>query len=241
MKHPIESFRDHFKDVVEEVQRFAVFVRAKEFQEQSIVKLEELLAECSQAKDKAIAEQSEDTANAYLAFEFMAKALVEEFRFYLALKADAPDSAWDHLVNAESSSAAAMKSHAVASHLDGYIQRLHALERLLFPQPVFFSSGFIVRESECSICGVEYGECTHVKGRPYMGKLCARIVKKAELQEVSVVSDPADKHCRALHYTDNGITRNVFTQRAVPDEDAEQSPPAYPEGRADAPSGSAEA
>ncbi|ACF46131.1 conserved hypothetical protein [Prosthecochloris aestuarii DSM 271] len=241
MKNPIESFRDHFNDVVEEVQRFAVFVRAIEFQQQSVAKLETLLDECTKAKEKAIAEQSEDAANAYLSFEFMAKALIEEFRFYLALKADNPDSAWDHLVNAESSSAAAMKSHAVASHLDGYIHRLHAMERLLFPQPVFFSAGFIVRESECSICGAEYGECSHVKGRPYMGKLCARIVKKADLQEVSVVSDPADKHCRALHYTDDGVTKNVFTQRAIKDQDAEQSPPAYPGGRTDAPSGSAEA
>lgn len=233
MKNSIESFRDHFNEVVEAVQRFAVFVRAREFQEQSIAKIEELRAECTVAKERAIADQSEDAANAYLAFEFMAKALAEEFRFYLALKADDPDSAWDHLVNAESSSAAAMKSYAIASHLDGYIQRLHALERLLFPQPVFFSSGFIVRESECSICGAEYGECSHVKGRPYMGKLCARIVKQADLQEISVVSDPADKHCRALQYTDNGVTRNMFTQREVQDGHAEQSPPAYPEGRAD--------
>lgn len=216
MKSPIETFRDHFNDVVEEVQRFAVFVRAIEFQQQSVARLETLLAECTKAKEKAIAEQSDDAANAYLAFEFMAKALAEEFRFYLELKADAPDSAWDHLVNAESSSAAAMKSHSVAGHLDGYIHRLHALERLLFPQPVFFSSGFIVRESECSICGVEYGECSHVKGRPYMGKLCTRVVTNAELQEVSVVSDPADKHCRVVHYTDtDGAWRNVFTQRIV--------------------------
>ena len=230
MNNPIESFKDHFNDVVEELQRFAVFVRAKEFQEQSIAKLEKLLAECSEFKAKAIFEQSEDEANAYLAFEFMAHALIEEFRFYLALKADDPDSAWDHIVNAESSSAAAMKSHAVASHLEEYIQRLYSLERLLFPKPVFFSSGFIVRESECSICGAEYGECSHVKGRSYMGKLCARIVKKAELQEFSLVYDPADKHCRVLYYTDDGVKRNVLTQRVVKEEDAKQSPPIYPEG-----------
>lgn len=230
MKNPIESFGDHFNDIVDAIQPFAVLVRASEFQEQSIAKLEELTAECSKAKEKAIAEQSEDVANAYLAFEFMATALAEEFRFYLALKADDPDSAWDHLVNAQSSSAAAMKSHAVASHLEGYIHRLHALERLLFPQPTFFSTGFIVRESECSICGTEYGECNHVKGRPYMGNLCARVMKKVEIQEVSVVSDPADKRCRMLEYTADGVTRNVFTLRVVMDKDAGQSVPAYPEG-----------
>jgi hypothetical protein len=111
--------------------------------------------------------------------------------------------------------------HAVASHLEEYIKRLYDLERLLFPQPVFLSSGFVVRESECSICGAEYGECNHIKGLPYMGKLCARIVKEADLQEVSVVSDPADKRCRVLHYTDDGVTRNVFTQRVISKADAQ--------------------
>jgi len=224
MKDPIESFRGHFNDVIEEVQRFAFFVRAKEFQEASIETLEKLLGECTEAKEKAIAQNAEGEANAYLAFEFMAKAMTEEFRFYLGLKADDPDAAWDHLINAQSYAASAMQSHAVASHLEECIQKLHALERVLFPQPIFFSSGFIVRESECSICGAEYGECDHIKGRPYMGKMCARIVKEAELREASIVSDPANKHCRALHYTDKGITRNVFSQRIVSRADAQHTP-----------------
>jgi hypothetical protein len=221
MKGLIEAFRDHFNDVVEDVQCFAIFVRAKEFQEASIARLDDLLGECMAAKDKAIAEKAEDSANAFLALEFMIKSLTEEFRFYLALKGDDPDAAWDHLVNAQSYAANAMKSHAVASDLEEYIKRLHDLERLLFPQPLFLSAGFIVRESECSICGAEYGECDHIKGRPYMGKLCARIVKEADLQEASVVSDPADKHCRALQYTDNGVTKNVFTQRVTSKADAQ--------------------
>ncbi|MGD2088313.1 MAG: hypothetical protein PVH61_19195 [Candidatus Aminicenantes bacterium] len=221
MNDLIEAFRDHFNDVVEDVQRFAIFVRAKEFQEVSIAKLDDLLGECMAAKDKAISEKAEESANALLAFEFMIKGITEEFCFYLALKADDPDGAWNHLVNAQSYAANAIKSHAVASHLEEYIKRLHDLERLLFPQPVFLSSGFVVRESECSICGAEYGECNHIKGRPYMGKLCARIVKEADLQEISVVSDPADKRCRVLHYTDDGVTRNVFTQRVISKADAQ--------------------
>jgi hypothetical protein len=222
MKTPIEVFREHFNDVIEEVQRFAVFVRGIEFQFESISKLEALEQESLTAKLAAVDRQSEDEANAYLAFETMAKALSEEFRFYIKLKNDLPDEAWDHLINAQSCAATAMKAHGVASHLDGYIQRLHTLERLFFPTPVFFSSGFIVRNSECSICHSEYGECSHLKGRPYMGQICTRIVTDAELLEVSVVSDPADKHCRALHYTEDGVPRNVFTQRVMEDKEAQQ-------------------
>lgn len=224
MTDPIDSFRDHFNDVVEEVQRFAALVRAREFHESSVEALGRLLQECTDGKQEAVTQGNEEDANAYLAFEYLAHALEEEFRFYLALRDDDPDRAWDHLVNAQSSAASAMKSHAVASHLEGYIRRLHEFERLLFPLPIFFSAGLIVREAKCSICGTEYGECNHVKGRPYMGRLCARIVTKSDLQEVSIVSDPANKRCRMLHYTENGVTRNAFSLRIV--DNAEVQPPA---------------
>ena len=216
MKRPVDSFRDRFLNVVEQVQGFAIFVRGKEFQEGSIKTLEKLLSECTAHKDRAISEQTEDDANAYLAFEFMAKSLIEEFRFYLALKRDDPGAAWDHLINAQLAAAKAMKSHSEASHLEGYICRLHDLEHLLFPKPVFFSGTFIVRESECSICGAEFGECNHIRGYPYMGRLCARIIKKYDIPEVSPVSEPASKHNRVLSQTDeNGIMRDFFTHRAI--------------------------
>lgn len=217
MKKSVRSFQDHFNNVAEEVQRFAFFVRGKEFQEASIKTLEELLNECTINKDRAIAAQIEDDANAYLAFEYMAKSLIEEFCFYLALKADDPDAAWGHLIEAQSNAIHALRSHAVASHLEGYIDRLHKLE-LLFPQSMLggFSGGYIVRESECNICGAEYGECNHIKGYPYMGKVCVMILKKLEIREVSLVTEPANRHCRVVCYTDEkGIIRNFFTQREI--------------------------
>ena len=125
MNNPICSYRDRFNDIVRQFQGFAIFVRGKEFQEASIKTLEELFGECTTHKNCAIAEQIEDDANAYLAFEFMAKALIEEFRFYLALKRDDPGAAWDHLINAQYAATNAMKSHSVASHLDGYNDRIH--------------------------------------------------------------------------------------------------------------------
>lgn len=227
MINSLEFFQDRFNDVVESVQRYAVFVRGREFQEASIKTLNELLKECIDLKKEAIGNKSEECANAFLAFEFMTKAMIEEFSFLLALKADDVDQAWNHLINAESSAASAMSSHAVASHLDRYINKLHALEQLLFPQPIFFSSGFIAKGSECSICGAEYGECDHIKGRPYMGQLCVEIVKDAELQEVSIVSNPADKRCRALSFTEDSITKSTFTHRAIQKVEDQQlvSPP----------------
>lgn len=224
MTKTVEVFQEHFKDIIKKVQRFAIFVRGIEFQKASIDQLKELLDECVVNKKRAIAEGSEDDANAFLAFEFIAKSHIEEFRFYIALKEDDPDKAWDHLINAQSHSACAMHSHDVASYLNDYIDQLYGLEQWFFPQQFFLSSSFIVKKSFCSICGAEYGECDHIKGKPYMGEYCIRIMKELALDSVAIVSDPADKRCRIKSFSDDKLERNVFTWREVKKEEAKQTP-----------------
>ncbi len=232
MKNSIADFRGHFNEVVESVERFGIFVRARELQMQSLAALEPLLKDCRENKEAAIKNLDDDAANAFFAFECMTEALMEEFRFYLCLKDDIVDEAWDHLINAESAASNAMKSHKVAAHLQSYVGRLHALECLLFPKPVFFSTGWVVHASECSICGAEYGECDHIKGRPYLGQLCARIVKDGIVREVSAVSCPADKRCRAMHFSEGEVWRNAFTHQVVPTESVKSAPtPRSLEGR----------
>lgn len=219
MTGSIDQFKEHFYDIAKEVQYFVFYVRGREFQEESITKLDALLIECTKNKDRAIFDSAENEANAFLAFEFMAKALIEEFKFCLALKNDDPDSGWDHLIDAQHYAADAMKSHDVAAHLDEYAKRLEDLEKSFFPRLEFFSAGYIVQESKCSICGSEYGECDHIRGRPYMGHLCARVITRATLRETSIVADPADKHCRTLRFKEAGVWRNALTYRIVKDED----------------------
>jgi len=221
----LECFKEQFDTAIKETQRYAFLVRAHELQQEATEKLSKLLEQCIKLKEQAIAEANESHANAFLAFEFMIRALTAELRCYILLKDDEPDRAWNSIIDAQSLAASAMKSHSVAAHLDGYIERLHALEQLVFPQQVFLSSCFIVRESECSICGSNYGDCDHIKGRPYMGKLCSRIVKKADLKEVSVVEDPADRRCRAVSFSDGGTEKNTMTHRSVSEPKSNLAPP----------------
>ena len=77
----------------------------------------------------------------------------------------------------------------------------------------------IVKDAECSICGKEYGECDHIKGRAYMGEQCYRIIKEADLLEASTVEKPANKLCRIISYTGNdGVKRDVLTWRVIAEE-----------------------
>ncbi len=82
---------------------------------------------------------------------------------------------------------------------------------------MFNSPGMLIRTAECSICGKDYEDCLHVKGRPYMGQFCARVIKDVEFTEVSFVDDPADKRCYITSYSDDGGTTwtDAMTMRKI--------------------------
>ena len=71
----------------------------------------------------------------------------------------------------------------------------------------------------CSICDLDYDDCAHVIGRPYMGKFCYVTLIGIEAEEVSLVDDPADKDARVISYTENGQWINRMTLR--PDDSVE--------------------
>jgi hypothetical protein len=192
--------------------------RAKELQVGACVKLSELRKKASALKKQMVAVMDEDSANAMLSFEEMIDALTNELRMWIALKDDDPNSAWSFLVNAQGTARTAMQAHEVARHLEGYIERLHTLEQLLFPPQVFFSPGIVIQHSKCSICERQYGECDHVVGRAYMGEMCVRIITEIkEVKEVSLVNEPANKHARILRITDGSVTRDFLTWRVISD------------------------
>lgn len=63
------------------------------------------------------------------------------------------------------------------------------------------SIGVMVRDLRCSICGknlAEEGECEHVKGQKYDGKLCYWIIKDMEPKELSYVIVPSDKYAHNI-------------------------------------------
>jgi hypothetical protein len=137
----------------------------------------------------------------------------ERARALVALKEDRASDAWDNLIEAQGHVSTAIKSHDNFRYLEKYADKLSAIEQLLFPPQTFCSPGMIVKESECSICKQDYGECDHVKGRAYMGELCVRIITKAELREISLVKEPANKHARALHFSEKEGNRDIITWR----------------------------
>ncbi len=204
-------FVKEFNQTVESVENFLVIARSSILQMEAVeairVAAEKVMAE----KALAISAGDEDYANLLLGCQCVAIALESEIKMWLHLKAEKPDNAWNELVSAQMASADAMRAHRGFSHLTQHIDRLEAIERLVFPPQVFISSGMIVGYQECSICGGDYDECSHLVGKPYMGEFCHIVAREISLDHVAIVKDPADKRCRVERFSVEGGYRNRMT------------------------------
>ncbi|MHB1414029.1 MAG: hypothetical protein ACYC1C_02160 [Chloroflexota bacterium] len=204
------------RSFVKEYFGFFNLARDKQFQLEAISRIEALKSDLSERKQQAIAELDEETANATLALECLVMAFESELRMWVSFKDADASSAWGHLVDSQDKIRAALQAHSIVRWAEEYTERLSALEALLFPPQMFMSSGMVIRQSRCTICGKEYGECNHVVGKAYMGQICSREITEAEIREVSLVPSPANKMCRILTLSDEGVTRDYLTWRPLP-------------------------
>jgi hypothetical protein len=210
------SFLSKFNQIAEECSVFRFVTRDTALQEEASQKLRDLLAQTSVEKKVAAAGGDEDRANALLGCECAARALIAEIKMWILLKEGRPDDAWDELIEAQSNTSAALQAHDGFQHFDVHIRRLEAVERIVFPPQVFLSAGMVVRSQICSICGQDYEDCQHVKGRPYMGEFCVVSLVPSKVNEVSIVESPADKRCRILTFSVEGGHRNRMTWKVGP-------------------------
>jgi len=219
MNKEIELFLKEFNEVIRECEKFCFMSRGKEFQQEAIKKLTILMQKATSLKEQLIKVKDENSANTMLSLENLIDAMINELEMWIALKEGNPNKAWDFLINAQSAVRTAAQAHSIGIDLnaEGYANKLHLLEKLLFPPQMFFSPGFVIEKAECSICGKEYGECEHIVGKAYMGMMCYRkITKIKDIREVSLVEEPANKHARILQRTDDdGVTRDFMTWRRI--------------------------
>ena len=218
MNKEIELFLNEFNEVIRECGKFCFMSRGKEFQQEAVKKLKTLKQRAISLKEQMIKVKDENSANTMLSVENLIDAMINELEMWIALKEDNPNKAWDFLINAQYAIRTAAQAHSIAleSNAEGYANKLHLIEKLLYPPQTFSSPSFIIEGTKCSICGKEYGTCDHVVGKAYMGEMCHRIVTKIkEVKEISIVEEPADKRARILQFTDNGITRDFMTWRII--------------------------
>lgn len=200
-----------FNAALEHLCAYRYITRNSDLQRKASADLEEMLSSVTQEKAEAIAERDEQFANVLLGCEALIRACNAELKMYLLLKEDKPDEAWSQLVVAQDGHRAAMRADEGFADVGRQIQRLQGIEKLLFPPQQFLSTGWIVKGEVCSICGSDYEDCEHIKGRPYMGQFCTVQLDPLEVDHVSLVDEPASKHCRVTHIGPSGNRTNCLT------------------------------
>jgi len=190
--------------------------RGSGLQTEATMNLENFLAHNAAMKAAAVDAGNEDFANVCLGLECVATALRAEISMWLLLKQDQPDAAWRELVTAEMAFANAIKAHRGFEHMEDHVERLDALESMIFPPQVYLSIGAVVHRKLCSICQDDYANCDHISGRPYWGEFCHTILKDVVPDHVAIVEEPANKLCRVTHFDDAGGRRNRMTWKVEP-------------------------
>jgi len=209
------SWIEEFNAKVESVARFLNITTGLEIQTGAIEVLDETLVTLKEKKATSIQAKDEDLANAVLGCECVAKAIRCELQMWISLKKDDPHAAWDFLVAAQLASMDAARSHSGLQHWSKRHERLSLIQDLIYPGQIFMSPGGEVIGARCSICDAEYGDCDHIRGRPYMGEFCRRIIYRMKLTEVSVVDEPANRLCRVVEMDCDGIRRDTLTWRVA--------------------------
>lgn len=216
MDKKVEFLVEEFNEIMKKSTRFFYISVGKEFQQDTIKRLTVFKVKVNVAKTEMIEIKDEKSANALLSLKSIIEALISELEMWVALKEDNPHKAWNLLINAQSKVRTATQASNVVPNLEKHAEKLHLLEKLLFPPQLYHSLCFVIESEKCSICGKEYGECDHIAGRAYMGKICYRkAVKIKDVKEVSIVKNPADKHARIFMIMVNGVARDALTWKAV--------------------------
>ena len=190
---------DEFNEKIAKSQNLAIFSRDIELQKQEVEDLTSFISILNDVKTNGVNSMNEDELNFILCLMMSAETILFELNMLVALKENKMDLAWNNLINAQNLVSIVIKNHPInGSYLDNYNYRLEAYERILFPRMMFGSTGGIVKRSRCSICKEDYEECDHMKGKMYKGELCVREILEIELEEVSLVENPANKLCRQI-------------------------------------------
>lgn len=185
-----------------------------EIQEDEIKTLKSYREELKALKKGFVERNLENEANLIYCIDNSLLAIQYELQMLVNIKKDKMHEAWGNLVNAQVTYGTVMSNYPLElASGNGYIERLLNYENLLFPNLFFQSAGGIIKRSHCSICNQSLNKCEHIKGKLYMGEICCRIITEMELEEISFVKNPANKHCRVLTIEQNGKKIDIMTLR----------------------------
>lgn len=210
-----------FNDIVlsynaklKEAEKYNFLVRDSDLQLEQISNLIEFKNKIKKYKYDFIHSNEEKYANTLFHFQCVLNSFISCLRMWIELKKTNYDKAWNYLIDAQEYISVAVRAANNYVGIDEYTERLYHIEEVIFPNfPLFNSIGMVETIGHCSICIEKYGECEHIEGFIYMGRLCQRIKREViKIDHSALVEKPRDKRCviKAIS-TDEGYYRDYFT------------------------------
>ena len=155
----------------------------------------------AQIKRQAVARGDQEEAKRIWCYEKILQIQSSYLSSFYDMKAGNYYGAWCSLERVEIALHFLERHFSSESDDDQY--RLRFIEehsrqfQSLFPYGLFMSPAFLETEKKCSICGHPISirnPCGHQVGEIYDGEMCCREVTKAEVLEISLVTNPVQKY-----------------------------------------------
>ncbi len=203
-----------YNSTIDEALKFNYLVRDSELQLEQREKLLLLKDEIKGYKYQAIERKDEFSANTFFHFQCVLNSLASILKMWVELKGQKYKEAWDLLIDAQEYLLVALRIEGNHYGIEDLQTLYENIEKIIYPGwPLYNSVGYLEKGGECSICGKQYGDCEHLEGIIYMGRLCRRInAEPITMDHIAMVESPSDKRCIIQWITtEDGRKRDYIT------------------------------
>jgi hypothetical protein len=210
-----ESFEELLNNSVKSGMQVGYLSCGLELQIDAANRLADLLQQLNMQLAEAICSENGGKANELCVSQMFLYGCYQFLCVWIYAKRDEMRKSWEALVDSQ----AAIERGLKHRNLTGYrhfLWHLEQVELVLFPAQTFTSPSIQFRKAICSICGEEYGECTHISGRLYMGRECEMLIQDIDqINHQAVVAIPKDKGCRFVSFQSGEEIIDCLTRRVI--------------------------
>lgn len=195
-------------------------VRSSKLQTKKVAEINHFITELKAFKNEAALRGDELMANELFHFQCMIRGVQSCIEVWLHIKDDAPEKAWDSLMDATEYKDVALKIRDYEG-IRMFEKTLQDTRRIMFPNNIIYNSpAFSSTIGKCSICQSPFQLCDHVENHIYLGQLCRRVdIQILEANHCAIVSNPRDPRCIMTERSDdNGRMINILTLEETGEE-----------------------
>ncbi len=212
-KYSTQDVIDSYNNFIDSANSLNLLVRSTRLQKEKIEDIEEYIRFIKSFKHQAASKGDERFANLLLHFQCMLRCVQSSLNMWLHLKDEDYQKAWSCLVDAQEYKDVALKieDHDGVRRMEDFLTKVR--EVVFPPWGHYNSAAFSSTIGHCSICNESFGDCDHIEGLIYAGRLCRRVgVQILEGYHSAIVENPRDRRCIITEVSkDNGRMMDVFT------------------------------